>query len=124
MIQNREFEIRKESPSTLKIINNDISSEMGPDVAQSMGLEYPCINSDQSDDGIVEEKPVIPEVTYDGDKERDQPFFVFDFNLRQDHTISFILGSRYFILVFVWKELSIVGSENQTNLKITQGSTL
>ena len=81
MIQNREFEIRKESPSTLKIINNDISSEMGPDVAQSMGLEYPCINSDQSDDGIVEEKPVIPEVTYDGDKERDQPFFAFDFNL-------------------------------------------
>ena len=72
MIQNRVFEIRKESPSTVKIINNDISSEMGTDVAESMGLEYPCHHSDHSDDAIVEEKPVIPEQTYDGDQEEEE----------------------------------------------------
>ena len=72
MIQNRMFELRKESPSTVKIIDNDISSEMGTDVAQSMGLEYPCHHSDHSDDAIVEEKPVIPEMTYDGDQEEEE----------------------------------------------------
>ena len=71
MLLNREFEIRKESPSTVKIIRNDISSQMGTDVAESMGLEYPCVDSDQSDNAVVEEKPVIPEVTYDGDKEEE-----------------------------------------------------
>ena len=71
MLLNREFEIRKESPSTVKIIRNDISTQMGTDVAESMGLEYPCVDSDLSDNAVVEEKPVIPEVTYDGDNDEE-----------------------------------------------------
>ena len=67
------FEIRKGSPSSLKIIQKDISKEMGTDVAEAVGLEFNCVDSDRSDNEvIIEEKPHIPEVTYDGDKEDEE----------------------------------------------------
>ena len=79
------FEIRKGSPSSLKIIQKDISKEMGTDVAEAVGLEFNCVDSDRSDNEvIIEEKPHIPEVTYDGDKEDEEDHEDHDEDNHQD----------------------------------------
>ena len=65
LVTSNDFEMQNESPSSM----NDIGNGLGQDITETAAGGYSCVESDRSDDVVVQEKPVIPEVTYDGDKE-------------------------------------------------------
>ena len=71
--RNPEIEFRKESPSSVKVIRRDIRREMGDKVAEAVADEFRCVDSEKSDEcEVIDEEPVIPENTYDGDREESE----------------------------------------------------
>ena len=67
--RNPEIEFRKQSVSSIKVIRRDVRREMGDEVAEAVADEFRCVDSEKSDDEVIDEKPVILENTYDGDRE-------------------------------------------------------
>ena len=70
--ENPPVEFRKGSASSVKIIRRDIVREMGDKVAEAVADEFKCVDSEKSDDEVIDEEPVIPETTYDGDREESE----------------------------------------------------
>ena len=67
-----EIEVRKGSLNSVKLIRRDIVREMGESVAEAVASEFKCVDSEKSDNEVIDEQPVIPEATYDGDREESE----------------------------------------------------